>query len=685
MNLTWLLIFLTLFGGDGHFPSLAQIKKKYISSDRIFLDRHGEILQKERVDFKKRNTTWVALDQIPESLLEQVIKEEDQRFYFHKGFDFLAVPKALRDIFSGRPRGLSTISMQTVRLLKNQRARTWKEKLREIYLSFQLEKSWSKNQILEAYLNLAPFGGEGQGLGAASLGYFQKIPQALNEWEGLALVLRLQDPPVTTSHWIKRFCLREDRLQHKVDCQSLPWPKNFVGEGFRLSHAPQISAFLKGEKKSTGLVRTTLDLSLQRQGVKILESHLHSIEERGADDAAMIVVHVPTGEILVYIGNRGLKSQARYVDAAQSLRQVGSTLKPFIYALAFENKLYHLMSLISDEPFEVAVGGGLYKPKNYDKRYRGSVPLIEALPSSLNIPAVRLIEQVGVDTVIHLLHSMGVERTEASDHYGPSLALGTMDLTLFDLVQAYLVLANSGISQKVFMFQDEKTPSSPNSVLSSESVALVNFALSNHEARRLAFGAESDLDTPYWSAVKTGTSQDMRDNWCLGFSKEYLVGVWVGSMGGSPMRHVSGMTGAAPIWREMMDVLHETQATDSVAPKKLSTLIYRKMEPYGEVPFIQGTEPTLESLRADVPTLVVPNILSPTDGAIYALDPGIAKASQKILFEGQAPGPFRWRVNSQDVAPSKEKLMWSPVRGPHTIQIVDARDRVLDEVKINVK
>ena len=238
-----------------------------------------------------------------------------------------------------------------------------------------------------------------------------------------------------------------------------------------------------------------------------------------------------SGDVLAYIGNNGVRSSARYVDGTRALRQAGSILKPFLYALAFDRKVLTPVSLLDDSPLELAVGGGSYRPRNYDEQFHGLVTARTALASSLNIPAVRTLQLVGVEDFWSTLRRLGFRSLEESEFYGPSLALGTADICLEDLVNAYRSIANGGV-----LTASRLTPDTPRSkegrVFSRGAAFLVSDILSDRESRALTFGLENPLATRFWTAVKTGTSKDMRDNWCVGYSERYTVGVWIGNFSG---------------------------------------------------------------------------------------------------------------------------------------------------------
>src|SRR5690606_405614 len=264
-----------------------------------------------------------------------------------------------------------------------------------------------------------------------------------------------------------------------------------------------------------------------------------------------------SGQILAYVGSSGDLSSAARVDHARALRQAGSTLKPFLYAQAIEQQRLTMASLLNDSPLDIPTGNGLYIPQNYDKRFSGWVSARTALASSLNIPALRVLLMISPDAFARRLVSLGIPLDQSGDFYGYSLALGSADVTLLSLTNAYRVLANQGRYSRPHFIDMAGAGTHAREVLAPGAAWIVGDVLSDRQARAGTFGCDSVLATPVWTAVKTGTSKDMRDNWCLGWSQRYTVGVWVGNSAGASMREVSGVSGAGPIWHDLMGYLHD--------------------------------------------------------------------------------------------------------------------------------
>jgi penicillin-binding protein 1C len=363
------------------------------------------------------------------------------------------------------------------------------------------------------------------------------------------------------------------------------------------------------------------------------------------------------------------------VDFVRARRQAGSTLKPFVYAAAFDERRIGPGTKLDDSPLELPTGVGGYRPENYDRRFHGLVSARVALGSSLNVPAVRALELVGVPPLVGRLRRLGVAGLERADLYGPSLALGAADVSLLELVSAYRALARGGVAGGLRVRADEATGEDER-VLSPEAAFLVADVLSDRGSRSLTFGLESALATRYWSAVKTGTSKDMRDNWCIGFSRRYTVGVWVGNGSGEPMWDVSGMDGAAPVWVELMDALH---AGDPGAPPEPPPGLVRAAGEW----WIAGSEPAA-GLAAESPRLA--RIVSPAPDQRIALDPDIPRARERVLLQAEPRGAgLTWSHDGAALGSAEAPRLWAPTRGRHELILHDESGRAVDAVRFLVR
>jgi penicillin-binding protein 1C len=433
---------------------------------------------------------------------------------------------------------------------------------------------------------------------------------------------------------------------------------------------------------------------------------LNYLAARNVQDAAALVVDNASGAVLAYVSLSSIDSNAAQNDGVQALRQAGSTLKPFLYGLAFENRLLTAASPLEDAPLSIATSGGHYTPQNYDHAFRGLVSARYALASSLNIPAVQTLKLTGLDPFAARLQELGfADLTEAADYYGYALALGSLDVRLEELVNAYRSLANGGLRTPLRftpmapkVAAKETAKQTAKRVQSPQASFLVTDILSDRQARALTFGLENPLATRYWTAVKTGTSKDMRDNWCIGFSRRFTTGVWIGNFNGSPMHDVSGISGAAPAWAAIMDHLHLVDGKsggkqngksegkpDSTlqAPKAATGLIRKTIQPADEPPrqewFIPGTEPTADTWLA---ARGVVEILHPGNAMILALDPDIPPQRQQLHFSARnAPAGAVWQINQT----RQETDAWPLTRGKHQLSLIDANGQTLDQIEFEVR
>ncbi|MGO1767644.1 MAG: penicillin-binding transpeptidase domain-containing protein, partial [Advenella sp.] len=397
--------------------------------------------------------------------------------------------------------------------------------------------------------------------------------------------------------------------------------------------------------------------------------------------------------ILAYVGSSGDLATARYVDNVAAMRQAGSTLKPFLYAQALEQRRITAASLIDDSAVNLPTGNGLYVPQNYDKQFGGWVSARTALASSLNIPAVRLLVMVTPDVFHQRLRQLGLPLLESGDYYGYSLALGSADVTLLSLTNAYRALANGGMYSQVNWGVGAAPPASR--IMGEEAAWLVGDILSDRQARARTFGLDSALSTPFWTAVKTGTSKDMRDNWTVGWSDQYTVGVWVGNSTGASMRQVSGVTGAGPAWHDIMRYLHQRHASQpAVKPAGLTQrniTFENNLEAARTEYFLPGTEMSRVALAASAASPVSARMVisSPADGTIIALDPDIPAPNQRLQLlattpAGTAQTTVRWYVDGRFLSDANP-FAWYPVPGSHVIEARDGNDQMQDRVRVNIR
>ena len=696
----------------GAVPTFAAVRASFRPSDVELLDRNGEVLHELRADDHQRSLAWVPLDSVSPLLRQAIVVAEDRRFATHGGVDALAVLGAIRGWLAGEPpRGASTITMQLATLLDAQAgrpraARSLSVKWRQVRRAWALERSWSKDQILEAYLNLVPFRGEVSGVGAAAGVLFARRPHGLSQAESLVLAVLPRAPNAAQPLVDERARHLGQRLGVAAEPEQIAAAADVACAADRVARphaagAPHLASRLlrarggnAGAQRSAAL-QSTLDARVQHAAAWLLEEHLRELRGRNVRDAAVLAVDNASGDVLAYVGGRGAAASSPHVDGVRARRQAGSTLKPFLYAAALDARLLTAASLLEDAPLAVPVAGGLYQPRNYDDGFRGIVSLRSALASSLNVPAVRTLELLSPDVFVAQLRTLGFAGlVYGGEFYGPALALGSAEVSLEELVGAYRTLANGGVASPLRLTRDApaRDPGADVRVISPEAAFVIADVLADRESRSATFGLENTLATRGWSAVKTGTSKEMRDNWCVGFSRRFTVGVWVGNSSGESMHDVSGLTGAAPIWRELMGLLQADEASVAPAPPagvvRAGATFPRGVEPPRAEWFLRGTEPGATPQGLAPP---LPRIRAPQPGTVIALDPDIPRDLQRLAFEagglghGAAATPARWQLDGHDLGSATAPLLWALEHGQHRLVLRGGDDRTLDAVSFEVR
>jgi penicillin-binding protein 1C len=696
-----LVICFFAFSGIAHaLPAYDEVRTAYCKSDSLLLDRHGDPLYEVRTDQHLRRLDWTSLKDISPALVQAVILAEDKRFYDHAGVDYKSMGMALiKGLSSEGLRGASTITMQLASLLneelrprKGGKRSLW-QKGRQIVEARELEKSWSKQEILEAYLNLVTFRGELQGIAAASRGLFGKDPHGLDQGESLILASLIRSPNATSAEISKRALLLRQALDWTVKEEEVTAAASrtlWGGANLRSREdlAPHVARLLVKKNPAGKTVSCTLDIRLQRFALDRLRHHLMTLRAQNVTDGAVLVCDNKTGEVLAYVSLSGDPAHGRFVDGVQAKRQAGSTLKPFLYALAFDRKILTPASVLEDTPLDIAVFAGIYQPRDYDSEFKGLVTSRIALASSLNVPAVKTLSLVGLEPFLTILRHVGIRGlNEEGDFYGPSLALGSIDVSLWELTNAYRCLANKGAWSELRLTPVRAKAARPHEVFSEEAAFLVSDILSDRGARSATFGLENPLSTRFWTAVKTGTSKDMRDNWCIGYSNRYTIGVWVGNFSGEPMWNVSGISGAAPVWIEIMNQLHSAGSSPVMRPPqalvKQEIRFPQGVEAAREEWFIPGTEPNAQDREVGQ---FNQRIVYPPSGTIIALDPDIPPELQRIFFVSQPRADhLQWVLNDHTITEGGKDYPWTPQAGSYTLSLVDAKGRIIDTVQFEVR
>jgi 1A family penicillin-binding protein len=551
------------------------------------MDRNGNLLYKF---YEEENRTWVSLDKIPKKFIEATISIEDKEFYNHGGLSIKGITKAIIYNFnktnSDKLRGGSTITQQLVKNIFLTNEKSFKRKIKEAILTLKIEKKLTKNQILERYFNQVSYGGEAYGVQEAAWKYFGKNVWELNDGE-LTYLAGLPAAPTSYSPFGNNPELgisRQKRVIEEMiaaqyintdDGEKILNQKLVFKKRKQKIEAPHFVFYIKSllENKygfinfeRQGLnIYTSLDLSIQKEAEKIVNQEIENVKKLKISNGAALVVGVKNGDILAMVGSKDYEATDidGNVNVTTSLRQPGSSIKPINYLLAFE-KGKSPDSYIEDSPVSYYVPGQkVYSPRNYNGKYMGKVTLRTALASSLNVPSVKLLAENGVNNMIDLAESMGITTWKERNRYGLSLALGSGEVKMTELAQAYSIFANLGekveinsiykidnyLGENIYKKEKEtKKIFDPNLALT------INSILSDDKARSPIFGLNSKLKIEGKTvAVKTGTTNNLKDNWCIGWTPNYLVAIWVGNNDGAPMSWVaSGVSGATPIWNRIM-------------------------------------------------------------------------------------------------------------------------------------
>lgn len=577
MRRCWKIVVITLLalaaGGWWGLPWLVPLPDELLKpppASTLYLARDGTPLRHLLDENGHRSSPPATFAEIPQPLVHALLAAEDKRFFSHGGVDVIAIARAAWGNMQNKRiiSGASTIHQQ---LIKNTSprsgARTLWIKCVEALQARRLAMSWSHERVLAAYANRISFGNLMTGAATAASGYFHKplsdltpaecallaaLPQSptrLNPFRNLDAVLPRQRRILDTMHalgWL-------NGEQHRVALSQNIVLQRFSG-GFEAPHA---IAMLRSTS-SAPIVRTTLDLALQQQVEIIVAQRLESLRHRHVTHGAVVVIENATGAVRALAGSRDFfASNGGQLNGAWAPHSPGSAMKPFTYLIAFERGATPA-SIVADLPIEFVTPSGTYRPENYSLRSYGPMTYRHALGNSLNISAVRVLDSIGgAETLLPRLRELGLSTlTENATHYGLGLTIGNASVRLIELANAYACLARLG-RFKPWTLQRDAPAFKEQRLLGENESWLIADILSDNQAREMSFGRHSVLRLPFKCAVKTGTSSSFRDNWTLGFTPEFTVGVWVGNFDNTPMQDVSGVTGAGPIFRDVMLHLHE--------------------------------------------------------------------------------------------------------------------------------
>lgn len=712
-----------------NLPSPDKVVRREGFSTKI-LDRNGEVLYDI---YTNQRRTPVKLEDVPMYLRQATVSIEDKNFYKHGGFDPLGMLRGVsRLVTRGRAQGGSTLTQQLVKNVLLTPERSIFRKIKEFILAVQIERKYSKDEILQMYLNEAPYGGTAWGVEAASEMYFGKNVSDLDLVESAILAGMPQRPSVyspysanskayvdRTKEVLRR--MREDgyitRDQEKeADSQLTGIKFQARGADFKAPHFVQYVQKILEDRYGENVVEqgglqvtTTLDLSLQEKTQKIVADEIAKVEKsQHITNGAVVVMDPETGEILAMVGSKNF-NDSNYdgqVNVTTSLRQPGSAIKPITYVTAFK-KGYTASTLIMDVPTTFPGGTGQpdYKPVNYDGKYRGPIQIRYALANSINLVAVKTLAMVGIKDTLKTAYDLGISTLEPTkenlNRLGLSLTLGGGEVRLLELTNAYNAFVNKGyrvdpvsilkVKDSQGKVLEEHKPEKKKRVLTEGQAFLIDSILSDNNARAEVFGTNSLLNLPN-VMVKTGTTNDKRDNWAIGGNAKAMVGVWVGNNDNSPMKAVaSGISGATPIWRKVTqealkgkpsvsfeipgDVV--TASVDSVSGYQAHDGFASRME-Y----FIKGTEPGKDPVHVKLKICKTDaKLATPSDIAA-----GNYEEKEFFVFKEEDPlaapeGPNKWQegilnwLNTQSDPRYHPPSDYCGTANPVNVEFVSPTDR----------
>lgn len=684
----------------------------------------------------------IKLNDLPKVVTDAIVAAEDERFFQHRGVDASALVRATWQNIRAREvvSGASTIEEQ---LIKNayfpQAPRTVVQKIREAAAATAWSLTHTKEETLEMYLNVVPYSGGIRGIGAAAHAYFHTGAANLNTPQaamlaGVIAAPSAHDPFLHTREARERQSFVLDRMVElgslsATDREALKEVTIPVFVSAHPIHAPHAVFRILSDLEQTipdirqggYVIHTTLDAALQSKIESTVTRRVEGLRDQHVTNAAAVAMSPQNGEVLAYVGSVDYFDEAASgkVDMAAAKRQPGSALKPFLYLLAFLRGMPPSAPLADIPVRYVSADGQPYYPRNYDYRFHGVVSARDALGSSLNVPAVNLLNQIGLQDFFGFLKAFGITFPQPPDHYGLGIVLGGGEVTLFDATNAYAALArggrftNASLVRKVTRTGGETIfqASTPHftSVISDESrlalgTRLLTDVLSDKTARVRAFGEGNLLDTGNRIAVKTGTTRDFRDNWAFGYTPDFALGVWVGNANNRPMEGVSGITGAVPMWADVMRERY--RGTSVVWSDPYEGLVTRDVcVPSGQLAtslcstrrkelFIPGTEPTepdtwfvdcsggrigfepppeyrvgIGNAGCDANTSSLTLILTPLNGDVFTRDALIDSRAQGIPFTSTRPSEERqiWRLDGQAIETFINPYLWTPTPGEHVL------------------
>lgn len=675
------------------------------------VDRYNQplsVTHQNRWNISEQLPLW----RIPPLIRSAAVTSEDKRFYQHAGVDWRARTKALLQNMRALRvvRGASTITEQVDRIIIPRRRTVWSRWI-EGFEAAAIERRFSKDQILECYLNQLPYSANRRGIVQAASYYFNRDLETLNKKEMLALIVLARapsvyeravrsGPPADRAAFEREIHSLAARLASagvidEADLKEIDRTEIAFSSEDRLPvEAPDLVRYVLARggpelavRAESGTVKTTIDGDIQTRVNLLLRSQIDALSSRNVTAGAAVVIDHRSNQILAWSS----RSPGGEYNNVLLKRQPGSALKPFLYALALESG-WTAATPIADTPLARPVGHGLHRIRNYSNLNYGSVRLREALGNSLNIPAIRTVEFAGVGRLLERLHMAGFSSLgRGSDFYGEGLALGNGEVSLLELAGGYAALARGGVYvEPVVVFDIDPAPPKTQRVYSAQAASLISDILSDPNARTLEFGPGNILRFPVETAVKTGTSTDYRDAWAVGYSSRYTVAVWMGNLEQTPMADVTGSIGPALVLRAIFSELNSRTETrplfrDPALRRlrvcRLTGAVAGKNCPATDELFMPSTEPLKRCPihdpegAAEKPapeSARQPWITQPTDELHLAKDPRIPDKYEAFQFKlaGFTQGEsVDWIVDGNRVATTtRPDYLWPVERGSHTVR-----------------
>ena len=666
-----------------------------VTPSRQIYDRHG-ILLRGLLSSRKTHAVAVSLDEMSPWLIAAAVAAEDKRFFMHNGVDTTAVLRALwQNAKEGSVvSGASTITQQLVRTLSPRPKTLW-GKLTEAAAAISTEKTQTKEEILEQYFNSVELGNLTQGVEAASRFYFNQSSANLSLSQAAFLVGLIKSPTYYNplkyfSRALERrnYVLTRMREEEMIDAELYTLAVNekiTLEKSARPFEAPHFLSFIMpllpaGET----YFETYLDKEVQEFVQQTLKNQIALLQAQNVTNAAAVVIENKTGGVVAYAGSADFysKKNSGQVDGARALRQPGSALKPFVYGLAFEEKKLTPATLLEDE--DTFFEGG-FRPRNYDENFHGRVSVRAALGNSYNIPAVKALEKMGTENFLLWLRKGGIiSLSKPADFYGLGLSLGNGEVRLLELTNLYAALARGGIFRPLALVRSPAvyTAGHETRLLSTQTAYLVTDILKDNQARSAAFGLNSPLYAPFDFAAKTGTSKDYKDNWALGYTPRWTIGVWVGNFDATPMQKVSGVTGAGPILHEIALFMQQKYPSTpfQVPPGIVRRAVCAESGLLAgpacahrrEEVFDQRNLPPVCNGVHQAPKGAL-RITSPTQGDVYKIDPAVSRASQALKFSASC-NTFQcaWQLDGKKLPQTSCTFFWPLKVGKHSLAVTCA-------------